>query len=55
MAVSLGVVRNGLPGQAGVTVLVRREVADGVVVALPGVGEGEAGADLRGPAGGVAV
>jgi hypothetical protein len=42
-------------GQAGVTALVRREVADGVVVALPGVDEGEAGVDLRGLAGGVAA
>jgi hypothetical protein len=45
----------GRQGQTSVTVLVRREVADGVVVALPGVGEGDAGADLRGPAGGAAV
>ena len=37
----------GRKGQAGVTVLVRREVAGGVVVALPGAGEGVAGVDLR--------
>jgi hypothetical protein len=38
-------------GQTSVTILVRREIADGVVVALPGVGEGEAGVDLQGLAG----
>jgi len=32
-----------------------REVTDGVVVALLGVGEGEAGVDLQGLAGGVAA
>jgi hypothetical protein len=36
-------------------VLGRREAADDVVVALLGVGQGEAGADLQGPAAGVAA
>ena len=35
-------------------VLVRRETADQVVAALLGVGQGEAGVDLQGLAGGVA-
>jgi len=48
MAVSFKVIRNGSPGQTGVTVLVRRESCHGVVVALLGAGEGEAGVDLPG-------
>ena len=42
-------------GQTSVIVLSDGEVADDVVVALLGVGEGEAGVDLQGLAGGVAA
>jgi len=38
-----------------VTVLVRRGSCRWRLVALPGAGEGDEGADLRGPAGGEAV
>ena len=31
------------------------KIADDIVVALPGVGQGKPGADLQGPAGGVAA
>ncbi len=40
--------------QTSVIALVRREAADGLVVALLGVSQGEAGVDLQGLAGGVA-
>jgi hypothetical protein len=42
MAVSLTVIRNGSPRGSGRDRAGQAEIADGVVVALPGAGEGEA-------------